>query len=97
VELRRSLLEPSAEIRADNRFARAVSTDGTVTTGRLMNQDTFTVQLLDMKERLVLLDRASLREFTILKESPMPSYRERLSATELADVLGYLSGLRIRR
>jgi putative heme-binding domain-containing protein len=97
VELRRSLLEPSAEIRADNRFARAVSTDGTITTGRLMNQDTFTVQLLDMKERLVLLDRASLREFTILEESPMPSYRERLSATELADVLGYLSGLRIRR
>jgi putative heme-binding domain-containing protein len=97
VELQRSLLDPSAEIRTDNRFARAVGKDGTVTTGRLMNQDTFTVQLLDMKERLVLLDRANLREFAILKESPMPSYRERLSPTELADVLGYLAGLRIRR
>ncbi len=97
VELQRSLLEPSAEIRTDNRFARAVSTDGTVTSGRLMNQDTFTVQLLDMKERLVLLDRAGLREFTILKESPMPSYKERLTPSELADVVGYLAGLRIRR
>jgi len=97
VELQRSLLEPSAEIRTDNRFARAVSKDGTATTGRLMNQDTFTVQLLDMKERLILLDRASLSEFTILKESPMPSFKERLTPSELADVIGYLAGLRIRR
>jgi putative heme-binding domain-containing protein len=97
VELQRSLLEPSAEIRIDNRFGRAVANDGTITTGRLMNHDTFTVQLLDMKERLILLDRASLREFTILKESPMPSYRERLSPAELADLVGYLAGLRIRR
>lgn len=97
VELQRSLLDPSAEIRIDNRFARAVAKDGTVTTGRLMNQDTFSVQILDMKERLVLLDRTTLREFTILRESPMPSYRERLSAAELADLLGYLSGLRTRR
>ena len=97
VELQRSLLEPSAEIRTDNRFARAVLRDGTTTTGRLMNQDTFTVQLLDMKERLVLLDRANVREFTVLKESPMPSYKDRLTPMELADVVGYLAGLRIRR
>jgi hypothetical protein len=50
-----------------------------------------------MKERLVLLDRTSLSEFTILKESPMPSYKERLTSSELADVIGYLAGLRIRR
>jgi putative heme-binding domain-containing protein len=97
VELQRSLLEPSAEIRADNRFARAVLKDGTTVSGRLMNQDTFTVQLLDMKERLVLLDRATVREFTILKESPMPSYKDRLSPSELSDVLAYLAGLRVRR
>ena len=97
VELQRSLLEPSAEIRTDNRFARAVLRDGTTTTGRLMNQDTFTVQLLDAKERLVLLDRANVREFVVLKESPMPSYKDRLTPSELADVIGYLAGLRIRR
>jgi len=97
VELQRSLLEPSAEIRTDNRFARAVGRDGTTTTGRLMNQDTFTVQLLDMQERLVLLDKATLREVTVLKESPMPSYKERLTPAEVADVVAYLAGLRIRR
>jgi putative heme-binding domain-containing protein len=97
VELQRSLLDPSAEIRTDNRFARAVLKDGTSVTGRLMNQDTFTVQLLDMKERLVLLDRANVREFTVLDESPMPSYKGRLTPAELADVLGYLAGLRVRR
>lgn len=97
VELQRSLLDPSAEIRTDNRFARAVGRDGTTTTGRLMNQDTFTVQLLDMKERLVLLDKATLREVTVLKESPMPSYKARLTPAEIADVVAYLAGLRIGR
>jgi putative heme-binding domain-containing protein len=97
VDLQRSLLEPSSEIRTDNRSARAVTRDGATVTGRLMNQDTFTVQLLDTQERLLLLDRATLREFTVLAESPMPSYRDRLTPTELADLVGYLSGLRIRR
>ena len=48
-------------------------------TGRLLNQDTFTVQLLDSTERLRLLQKSDLREVTVLKESPMPSYRDRLT------------------
>lgn len=97
VELQRSIVEPNAEIRTDNRFARAVTRQGATITGRLMNQDTFSVQLLDSNERLVLLDKSTLREFTMLKESPMPSYRDTLDAQELADLVSYLSSLRGRR
>jgi putative heme-binding domain-containing protein len=96
VEIRTSLIEPDAEIRPENRSVRAVTRDGATITGRLLNQDTFTLQLLDAQERLLLLEKSNLREFSLLKNSPMPSYRDKLSAEELADVVGYLASLRGR-
>lgn len=95
-DLESSILDPDAEIRPENRTLRAVGRDGVTTTGRLLNQDTFTVQIIDSKERLLLLEKASLREYAILKSSPMPSYRGKLSAQELADLVRYLSSLRGR-
>ena len=97
IELQRSLVDPSAQIRSDSQTVRAVRRDGATVTGRLLNQDTFSLQLLDSNERLVLLDKSSLREFTILRESPMPSFKDRLSTQEQADVVSYLTTLRGRR
>ena len=96
VDLERSLVEPDAEVRAENRTIRAVRRDGTTVTGRLLNQDTFSIQLIDANERLLLLDKSTLREFGIVKTSTMPSYRDKLSAQELADLVRYLSSLRGR-
>ena len=53
VELDQSLTEPNAVIMPQNRMFRAVTRDGAVITGRILNQDTFTVQLMDNKERLL--------------------------------------------
>jgi hypothetical protein len=72
---------------------RAVLKDGSATAGRLLNLDPFTVQLLDSKERLVTFQRSELREFTTVK-SAMPSYRDKLSAQELSDLLAYLFSLK---
>ena len=47
VELQRSIVDPSADIRSDARPVRVVMRDGSTITGRLLNQDTFTIQLLD--------------------------------------------------
>jgi putative heme-binding domain-containing protein len=96
VEMRTSLIEPGAEIRPENRSVRAVTRDGATITGRLLNQDTFTLQLLDAQERLLLLEKSNLREFGVLETSPMPSYRDKLTAQELADLIGYLASLRGR-
>jgi hypothetical protein len=71
--------------------------DGATITGRLLNQDTFTVQVLDNSGRLRLLDRSTVREFAILKESPMPSYKGKLEAQEIADLVTYLTTLKGRR
>jgi mono/diheme cytochrome c family protein len=92
-QLQRDLLDPDAEISVANRTFRAVHKDGTVTTGRLLNLDNFTLQLLDSKERLVTLQRSDLRELTTQK-SPMPSYRDKLTAPELSDLLAYLVTLK---
>ena len=96
VEMERSLLDPDAEIRPESRSVRIVTRDGLTITGRLLNQDTFTLQLIDATERLLLLEKSDLRDYAILRSSTMPSYRDKLTAQELADVVSYLTTLRGR-
>jgi hypothetical protein len=92
-QLRQSLLDPDAEITPPNRTFRVVLKDGEAITGRLLNLDTFSLQIFDSNERLMTIPRSDLRDFTALK-SPMPSYRDKLSATELSDLLAYLMSLK---
>jgi putative heme-binding domain-containing protein len=94
VELETSVVDPNAEILAPNRTYRVVSRDGVTTTGRLLNLDSFTVQMLDTKEQLRSFEKATLRDFGFVDTSPMPSYRDKLSAQELADVVSYLVSLK---
>jgi hypothetical protein len=61
IELERSLLDHDAEVLPPNRFVRTVARDGTAVTGRLFNQDTFSVQLIDSQERLISLNKSNLR------------------------------------
>jgi len=97
LELERSILDPSADLQPNFRFVRAVTKDGVVVTGRLLNQSTFSVQILDSAEQLRAFDKSGLREFAIVKTSPMPSSRGVLDAQEVADIVSYLSGLRGQR
>ena len=62
-------------------------------TGRLLNHDTFTVQLLDSNERLRSFDKSALAEHGFLA-SPMPSYRDQFDAQQIADLVSYMSTLR---
>lgn len=95
VELHRSLLEPDAEVIPANRFIKVVMKDGATLTGRLLNQDSFTLQILDAKdERLKSLSKSNLREFTFADKSSMPSYKDKLSPQELADLISYLGSLK---
>jgi cytochrome c oxidase cbb3-type subunit III len=93
-ELERSLSDPDAEILAQNRYFRAVTKDGETIVGRLLNEDRYSVQLLDSKERLVSLKRANLRESAFVEKSSMPSYKDKLSSGELADLVSYLVSLK---
>jgi putative heme-binding domain-containing protein len=89
----RSLLDPSGGMRPINRPVRAVTREGAVITGRRLNEDTYTVQVVTAEGRLVSLVKADLREWSVSRLSPMPSYRDTLRAEDLADLLAYLVSL----
>jgi putative heme-binding domain-containing protein len=92
--IERSILDPNESIDPRNRSIHAVTRDGAVITGRRLNEDTHTIQLIDEQGRLVSLSKSDLRELTLLKTSPMPSYRDKLSSAEIAGVVGYLLSLK---
>jgi putative heme-binding domain-containing protein len=95
LELQRSLLQPAADVQAPNRFYRVVLKDGTAVTGRLLTHDTFTVQMLDTKQRLRSYVKSDVREHGFI-DTPMPSYQTTLTAQEIADVVSYLVSLKGR-
>jgi len=92
-DIERAIVEPDFMVVPSNRYVRAVTKDGTTITGRLLNQDIFTVQLIDTKEQLRSLMRADLKEFAFLDKSPMPSFRGKLSDAEINDLVSYLVSL----
>ena len=94
--LREALLDPDAEVITDNRFVRIVTKDGTSVTGKLLNQDALSVQMMNPKEELKTYLRANLREFTILDKGLMPPVQGKLSDQQIADVVSYLSSLKDR-
>ncbi len=92
-QLRDSLLEPNAVVRTENRFVDVRLSNGTGVRGRLLNQDSFSVQLLSMDGRLTSFSRSAIRELEFI-DSPMPSYRERFTPEQLNDVVRFLTTLR---
>ena len=92
--LQRSLLDPSSQMMPINRSVRIVTKDGKTIAGRRLNEDTFTVQLIDEQERLVSLEKSNIRTMTVDAKSAMPSFAGKLTADEISDVIAYLLTLR---
>ena len=92
-DIESAILDPDALILPSNRFVRIVARDGATITGRMLNQDAFTVQILDSKEQLRTMQRSDLKEFAFIDKSPMPSYRGKLTPQEMTDLVSYLVSL----
>ena len=92
--MQRSLMDPTSSMLPLNRSVRAVTRDGKTITGRRLNEDTYTVQLIDANERLISLLKSDLREYSVLKTSTMPSYKGKLTAGEMDDLVAYLRTLK---
>jgi len=59
------------------------------------NEDEFSIQIMDMRERLQGYLKDTLTEFRVEKQSVMPVYGpDRLNDRDLNDLLQYLAGLR---
>jgi putative heme-binding domain-containing protein len=92
--LQLALIDPSGAMLPLNRPIRVATKDGRTIRGRRLNEDTYTVQLIDEHARLMTLVKSDLREYEIIRVSPMPSYLDSLTKAEMADLLAYLVSLK---
>lgn len=92
--LQKTLADPSSTMWPINRPVFAITKDGRNIRGRRLNEDTFSVQLMDENERLVSLLKSDLRALEISTTSPMPPATKTLSNEEVADVIAYLLSLK---
>ncbi len=92
--LRASLLEPDAEITRGYTSVEARLADGKTLSGVRLNEDMFSLQMMDMAGELHSLPKKNLLSITYPEKSLMPGYEGRFSAGELDDLLSYLRSLR---
>jgi len=98
-----SIREPNRQLTRNRAFGdslkydtvTAVTADGRTIVGVPMNEDTFTVQVMDMSERVHSLEKKSLKSIRHEDRSLMPSYdTSRLGNADLDDLMAYLQSLR---
>lgn len=92
--LQRALLEPQRSLLPSTRLVRAVTRDGRTVRGRRLNEDTYSVQILDAEERLVSLTKSDLRSYELVNEAQMPPADRTMTPAEVSDVIAYLLSLK---
>src|SRR5262249_55467920 len=89
--LRTSILRPEEDVDAGYWAVDAMDKNGKSYKGIRMNEDTYTIQILDMREDLHSLSKQDLRSLTVdPKKSRMPSYERTFTPVELDDLVAYL-------
>jgi cytochrome c oxidase cbb3-type subunit III len=85
------LAEATKEFAQEYESVTAVTSDGKEIKGVTLNEDSFSLQIMDANERIHLLDKDKLRSFQKSRESAMPKYEpDVLSDKDLEDVVAYL-------
>jgi putative heme-binding domain-containing protein len=92
--LLQALIAPDEEVLSEHRAVRFVTKDGATVTGRLLNQDAISVQLITPKEELKSYLRSNIRDFAVVDKGLMPSSQGKLTDQQIADVVAYLSSLK---
>ena len=89
--LAQGISEAMKEFSQEYETVTVVTTDGTKFTGVVLNEDHFTLQMMDTREQLRLFEKGKLRSYEKSRESLMPAYDQKaLSDKDLQDILAYL-------
>lgn len=89
--LAEGISEPLKDFSQEYETATVVTSDGTKLQGVVLNEDSFTVQMLDTREQLHSFEKAKLRSYEKTRESLMPAYdAETLPDKELKDLIAFL-------
>jgi putative heme-binding domain-containing protein len=89
-----ALKSPNDMVQPDNRRVQLITHDAQRVTGRILNQDGFSVQLIDSSGQLKSFEKATLRHFVIVTTNPMPSYATKLNNEDMRTIVRYLVSLR---
>jgi hypothetical protein len=92
--IRESLEQPDSEVLPPFWRVSVSDREGKTHSGFRLNEDTYSIQILDMGERLHSFSKGDLQSLKIEKTSVMPSYSTVFSSRELEDLIAYLSSLR---
>ena len=85
------LSEPLKDFSQEYEKATVITPDGVMRQGVILNEDSFTVQMMDMSEQIYCFEKSKLRSFEKSRISMMPAYDEKaLSDKDLQDLIAFL-------
>ncbi len=88
------LTEATKEFPQEYESVTVVTTDGKEIKGVTLNEDSFSVQIMDTSEQIHLLGKDKLKSFQKSRQSAMPKYGpDILSDKDLEDIVAYLTGV----
>jgi cytochrome c oxidase cbb3-type subunit 3 len=91
------LAEATKEFPQEYESVTVVTADGKQIQGVTLNEDSFSVQMMDMNEQIHLLEKDKLRSFHKTRNSAMPKYdAQALSDKELNDIVAYLVSVGVK-
>jgi putative heme-binding domain-containing protein len=94
-EINATILDPTKTLRPINRGVHIVTQDGRSYRGRRLNEDTYTVLLVESEHGgLVAVPKDEIRTFEKSNASSLPAYAGKFSELEMADLLAYLISLK---
>jgi cytochrome c oxidase cbb3-type subunit III len=86
------LTEATKEFPQEYETVTAITADGKQIKGVTLNEDSFSVEIMDTSENIHLLNKESLRSFQKTRESAMPKYTvDTLSDGDLNDIVAFLT------
>jgi cytochrome c oxidase cbb3-type subunit 3 len=89
--LAQGISEAMKEFSQEYETVKVETADGHKFVGVVLNEDHFTVQMMDLREQLHLFEKDKLRSYEKSRESLMPAYDQKLlSDKDLQDVLAFL-------
>ena len=88
------LAEATKEFPQEYESVTVVTGEGKEIKGVTLNEDNFSVQIMDTAEKVHLLEKDKLRSFQKSRQSAMPVYgADLLSDKDLADIVAYLASV----
>jgi cytochrome c oxidase cbb3-type subunit III len=91
------LTESTKEFAQEYETITVVTADGKEIKGVALNEDNFSVQMMDQNEKLYLLEKDKLRSFEKSRESMMPKYgSDLLSDKDLEDIVSFLVSVGVK-